>query len=115
MCWRRYEAIGGLKNGISSCNWSFFMPFSPYPFDNKTESPHAAQAANFLAQAYAQAKNRICVMHILFRKTDCPAIYFLINNDLPVISSGWLIPIISIKVGTMSARQPPSFNVYAGS
>ena len=37
--------------------------------------------------------------------------YFLINNDFPVISTGCVIPIVSIKVGTISARHPPSLNV----
>ena len=36
--------------------------------------------------------------------------YFFINKELPVISSGCSIPINSIKVGTISARHPPSFN-----
>ncbi len=39
------------------------------------------------------------------------SVYFLINSDSPVISGGFSIPIISISVGTMSARQPPSLNV----
>ena len=30
-------------------------------------------------------------------------------------SAGFSMPIISIKVGTISASRPPSFNVYAGS
>ena len=37
--------------------------------------------------------------------------YFLINNDFPVISAGCSIPIISIIVGTISARHPPSRSV----
>ncbi len=37
--------------------------------------------------------------------------YFLINNDFPVISAGCSIPIISIIVGTMSAKHPPSRSV----
>lgn len=36
-----------------------------------------------------------------------PDRYFTIR-DLPVISAGCSIPIISISVGTMSARHPPS-------
>ena len=39
----------------------------------------------------------------------------LINNDLPVISFGCSIPIVSINVGTMSAKHPPSASIYAGS
>ena len=34
--------------------------------------------------------------------------YFLIKSDLPVISFGCSIPISSIRVGAISARQPPS-------
>ena len=34
--------------------------------------------------------------------------YFLIRRDFPVISAGCSIPISSIRVGAMSARQPPS-------
>ena len=37
--------------------------------------------------------------------------YFLIRSDFPVISAGCSIPIISIKVGAMSAKHPPSLNV----
>lgn len=37
--------------------------------------------------------------------------YFLISRDFPVISSGCFIPIISMSVGAMSARQPPSLKV----
>ena len=37
--------------------------------------------------------------------------YFRTRRDLPVISLGCSIPIISIMVGTMSARQPPSRRV----
>ena len=42
-------------------------------------------------------------------------LYFLISRECPVISLGCSMPIISISVGTMSARHPPSFRVYAGS
>ena len=41
--------------------------------------------------------------------------YFLTRRDLPVISTGCSRPIISIRVGAMSAKQPPSLNVYASS
>ncbi len=37
--------------------------------------------------------------------------HFLISNDSPVISAGFSIPISSISVGAMSARQPPSLSV----
>ncbi len=37
--------------------------------------------------------------------------YFLISRDSPVISLGFSIPIISIRVGTISARRPPSLRV----
>ena len=38
--------------------------------------------------------------------------YFLTNRDLPVISFGCSIPISSIRVGAISARQPPSLRPY---
>ena len=41
--------------------------------------------------------------------------YFLINRDFPVISAGCSIPITLIRVGTISARHPPSRSVYFGS
>lgn len=34
-----------------------------------------------------------------------------ISSDSPVISAGFSIPIISISVGAMSARRPPSRSV----
>lgn len=37
--------------------------------------------------------------------------YFFINKDFPVISAGCSIPIISINVGAISARHPPSRKV----
>lgn len=39
------------------------------------------------------------------------SLYFLISRDFPVISFGCSMPISSIRVGAMSARQPPSLNV----
>ena len=39
------------------------------------------------------------------------ASYFLINKDFPVISAGCSFPIISIKVGMISAKHPPSLKV----
>lgn len=36
--------------------------------------------------------------------------YFLMSRDFPVISSGCSIPISSMSVGAISARQPPSLN-----
>lgn len=37
------------------------------------------------------------------------------NRDLPVISLGCSNPISSIRVGAISARQPPSLSLYPGS
>ena len=36
---------------------------------------------------------------------------FFTRRDFPVISSGCSIPISSIRVGTISARRPPSLSV----
>ena len=40
--------------------------------------------------------------------------YFLIRRDFPVISLGCSIPMSSIRVGAMSARQPPSLKRIGG-
>ena len=44
----------------------------------------------------------------------CPhlgiSVYFLISSDFPVISAGCSIPISWIRVGAISARQPPSLS-----
>ena len=45
----------------------------------------------------------------------CITNYFLINKLFPVISFGCSIPISSISVGAISAKQPPSRKVYSGS
>ena len=37
--------------------------------------------------------------------------YLFISRDFPVISAGCSIPMISIIVGIMSARHPPSLSV----
>ena len=44
-----------------------------------------------------------------------PVLYLWISRLLPVISFGCSIPIISIMVGMMSHRAPPSSSVYSGS
>lgn len=56
------------------------------------------------------------------RIADCPSFfvgkllfYFLTSSDFPVISAGCSIPINSIIVGMISARQPSSRSPYAGS
>lgn len=48
---------------------------------------------------------------IVSSHTNDLSVYFLINRDFPVISAGFSIPISSIRVGTISARHPPSLKV----
>ncbi len=38
-------------------------------------------------------------------------LFYFTNKDSPVISAGFSIPIISIKVGAISASLPPSLSV----
>lgn len=51
----------------------------------------------------------LCRFYLIF-----PEFYFT-NNDFPVISFGCSMPINSINVGAISARQPPSRSLKDGS
>ena len=78
-----------------------------------------------LQYTFYPIKIRVWHFHFFCKKKQIPNsypgsasvnyFYFSIRRDSPVISAGFSIPISSIRVGIISARQPPSFRVYFGS
>lgn len=79
-----------------SSSQGFILPIIPYTL---TVFPSASSAA--IPQRFNTFSNS-------------PYSHFT-SKLFPVISLGCSIPISSIKVGMISARQPPSLSLYAGS
>ena len=81
-----------------------------YIYGEESKFLKSAELSNWSGKAFIGDRKNVPIIQKM-DELSSPGIYFLINKDCPVISLGFSSPIISIRVGAMSARHPPSFKV----